>query len=504
MPRRVLASFVALAFGCTAIAVVGLRANAVDDPSAATHIAWKACGGRFQCATLSVPADYTEPQGEQVRLALTRQRATDTDHRLGSLVINFGGPGDPGSSTLRDFVGEVPSEIRARYDLVSFDPRGIGNSKPIQCIDNRTVEMLLSEDPTPNGPADLRAFYDGTNDNIDLVQACIDRAGEWLSHIGSRDVARDLDQLRSALGDAQLHYLGFSYGTVIGSVYAQMFPTHVGHLVLDGPVNLSWSPQQELAANAASFEQAFDEFLANCAKRRRCPFHSNGDPRQAFVELQRRFKAGLSLATTSPSGRRSSRRAGVAAFYVGVFSALYDKRSGWATLAQGLHEAATNGDGTVLLLLADAYNGRHDDGSYDNSNETIGVILCDDHFDPVPTFDEFVAQYNQMVATYPLLGAFAGSTLLGCDPRLPHPRVADQLGDVRVAGTRPVVIVGTTEDPATPYEGARDLAQRITGSRLITFASTEHTAYAKSQCIDTAVDAYLLHGRLPARNLRCN
>ena len=125
---------------------------------------------RFECGTLSVPADYTQPHGEQVRLALTRERATDSDHRLGSLVINFGGPGDPGAATLRDFVGEVPSEIRARYDLVSFDPRGIGSSKPIECVDNQTVETLLSEDPTPNGAGDLRAFYDGTNDNVDLTR----------------------------------------------------------------------------------------------------------------------------------------------------------------------------------------------------------------------------------------------------------------------------------------------------------------------------------------------
>ena len=370
---------------------------------------------------MSVPADYTQPDGEQVRLALTRERAADPDHRLGSLVINFGGPGEPGAAMLRDFVGEVPSEIRARYDLVSFDPRGTGSSKPIECVDNQTVETLLSEDPTPNGPSDLRAFYDGTNDNVDLTPACINRAGSWLSHVGSRDVARDLDRLRIALGDAQLHYLGFSYGTVIGSVYAQMFPTHVGHLVLDAPVDLSWSAEQELAANAASFERALDEFLADCAKRRGCPFHSDGKPRAAFIELQRRFEAGLTLPTTSASGRRSSRRAGVAAFYIGVFSALYDKQYGWPTLAQGLHEA-TKGDGTVLLLLADSYNGRHDDGSYDNSNEAIGIVLCDDRFDAVPTFDEFVAQYDQMVATYPLLGGFVGSTLLGCDPRLPPPR----------------------------------------------------------------------------------
>jgi pimeloyl-ACP methyl ester carboxylesterase len=502
VPRRLLASFVALAIGMAVVAVAALHAAAVDDNSGPAPIAWKACGGGFQCGTLSVPVDYTQPGGAQLRLALTRERATDTRHRLGSLVINFGGPGDPGSMTLREFVGEVPAEVRTHYDLVSFDPRGIGNSKPIECVDNKTVEALVNEDPTPNGAVDLRAFYDGTHDRVDLTQACITRSGAWLSHVGSRDVARDLDRLRIALGDQRLHYLGFSYGTVIGSVYAQMFPATVGHLVLDGPVDLSWSAQEELAANGASFEHALDAFLTDCAKRSRCPFHSGGEARPAFIELQRRFEAGLTLATTNASGRRSSRRAGVAAFYVGVLSALYDKQFGWPTLAQGLQEA-TKGDGTLLLLLADSYNGRRADGSYDNSNEAIGIILCDDRFDAMPTFDQFVAQYNQMVATYPLLGAFVGSTRLGCDPRLPRPTEADQLGDVRVTGIRPVLIIGTTQDPATPYEGARDLARRIGGSRVITFESTEHTAYTKSRCIDRAVDAYLLHDDVPSRSLRC-
>jgi pimeloyl-ACP methyl ester carboxylesterase len=185
-----------------------------------------------------------------------------------------------------------------------------------------------------------------------------------------------------------------------------------------------------------------------------------------------------------------------------VISALYDKQYGWEELAQAL-EDAKSGDGTLLLQMADSYNGRRDDGSYDNIDQVIGAILCDDRFDSPTSYDDFVAEYHRQVAEFPLLGNYTGSTALGCDPRLPRPPATEQLGDVRTSGTRPILVVGTTHDPATPYQGARDLVTRLQGSRLLTFDSTEHTAYTKSPCIDRAVDAYLLRGTLPREGTVC-
>ncbi len=219
--------------------------------------------------------------------------------------------------------------------------------------------------------------------------------------------------------------------------------------------------------------------------------------------LEQRFEEGLDLPTKNLStGRKSTRTAGVAAFYIAMISALYDRQYGWPELADALNDAR-NGDGSYLLALADLYNGRRDDGSYDNIDEVIGVILCDDREDPVPSFEEYQAEYDREVAQYPLLGQLVGSTLLGCDPRLPRPPATEQVGDLRVTDAAPILVVGTTRDPATPYAGAQDLVTRLAGSRLLTFESTEHTAYTKNPCIDRAVNAYLLQGTLPPEGKVC-
>jgi pimeloyl-ACP methyl ester carboxylesterase len=502
MSRRLFACFVALACGMVTIASV-TPARAGPSSTRAGLSAWKACGDKLQCALLRVPVDYTRPDGAQVDVAVARLRATQPKRRLGSLVFNFGGPGDAGTTTLPSFAREIPAAVRARYDLVSFDPRGTGNSRPVECIDDRTADRLNAVDPTPNTDAELPSFYDGRHEPVDLVAQCVAKNGAWLAQLGSRNVARDVDRLRAALGDDKLAYLGFSYGTVIGAVYAQMFPDRVGRMVLDSPVDLSANALEELRANSDGFEQALDDFLADCAAKKSCDFHSGGDPSAALAKLQSRFEKGLELSTVDlTTGVKSSRKAGVAAFYTALISALYDKKFGWPTLAQALADSR-HGDGSLLVALADSYNGRHDDGSYDNINEVIGVILCDDREDATPTFDQYAAEYHHDVAQYPFFGRYVGSTLLGCDDRLPRPPVTEQLGDVRTTGTSPILVVGTTRDPATPFAGALDLVARLGGSRLLTFESTEHTAYTKNRCIDAAVDAYLLAGTLPPAGTTC-
>lgn len=500
MPPRLLACFVALALLVGAFEVLPATTSAA---AVAGLSAWRSCGGELQCATLTVPADYNQPGGEQVGIAVARLRATQPSRRLGTLVFNFGGPGDAGTETLPGFADQIPAAVRARYDLVSFDPRGTGRSRPVECISDATADRLNAVDPTPNSDADLRAFYDGTNEPVDVVARCVERNGAWLAQLGSRNVARDLDRLRAALGEDVLDFVGYSYGTVIGSVYAQMFPDRVGRMVLDSPVDLSADALEELRGNSQGFEQALEDFLADCADNRDCAFRSDGDPRAALAALEKRFEGGLELPTVDlTTGADSKRKAGVAAFYIALISALYDRQYGWPELADALDDAR-NGDGTYLLALADLYNGRRDDGSYDNIDEVIGVILCDDRDDPVPPFEAYQAEYHQQVAQYPLLGQFVGSSRLGCDPRLPRPPVTEQLGDVRAAGTAPILVVGTTRDPATPFAGAPDLVTRLAGSRLLTFDSTEHTAYTKNACIDRAVNGYLLRGTLPAEGTVC-
>jgi pimeloyl-ACP methyl ester carboxylesterase len=493
---RVARPFLALAFVAATI-VPAAGAQAAGAAVGAPGLAWKACRRSFECASLSVPVDHAAPHGEQLELAVIRAPARDPSQRIGSLVVNFGGPGDPGTDTLRLALDSFPETIRDRFDIVSFDPRGTGASRPVDCVDDATFDRLWDEDPTPNSAADLPKFYDGSVSPVDFVKACIDTQGPWLAQVGTRNVARDLDLLRGALGDPKLTFLGYSYGTVIGAVYAQMFPNHVRALVLDSPVDLSDTASDELHGNAVGFETALGAFLDDCAADTSCSFHSKGHPRGALETLRSRFEQGL--VQRSADGRKAR----VSEFYATLLAGLYERDS-WPILAQALHESTT-GDGTLLRAITDSYAGRGDDGRYDNIQEAIGVISCDDRRDPKVSFDTYRASYEELTRDYPFFGPVLGGEPLGCDPRLPSPPAAEQLGDVRSTAAPPALVVGTTKDPVTPYAGAQDLRRRLRGSRLLTFDSTEHGSYGEGiACIDDAVNAYLLTRHLPARGTVCS
>ena len=467
--------------------------------TAASTLAWKSCGGGFQCATLMVPVDWSQPSGPQVALAVSRHLASQPSQRVGSLVVNFGGPGDPGAESLRQG-GEssFPAAVRDRFDIVSFDPRGTGMSRPIACVSDTTYDEVLAQSPTPQGLSQLQTFYAGTNGPVDLVQACINAQGSWLADVGTRNTARDLDALRAALGESKLTYLGYSYGTVLGAVYAQMYPTRVRSMVLDGAVDLSANATSELLANAEGFETALNAFLANCAANAKCPYHHGGDPQAALAALQQRFESGLTVSVAD------GRHAGATLFYLALAGGLYDRAQGWPFLASAL-AAVDRGVGDGIAELADTLTGRDPNGHYDDLQEALAAIRCDDRFDPLQSFNDYVAMYQQYSQEFPIFGAFLAASPLGCDPRLPEPPAAQQVGDVHVSGTAPILIVGTTADPATPYAGAIDLQHRIAGSRLLTLVSTEHAGYGKGiPCIDNAVDTYLLQRALPRVGLRCH
>jgi pimeloyl-ACP methyl ester carboxylesterase len=482
------------------LALAAPSPSAASDPAtdSAAPLEWHDCGDGFECATLEVPVDYSTPDGAQVGIAVTRKPATDRGPRRRSLILNYGGPGDPGTETLRRAPETVPEPIRTGFDLVSFDPRGTGSSRPIDCVDDATFERVWSEDGTPNGEADLARYYDGSAISVDVIAACIAAQGDWLMHVGTRNVARDLDRLRAALGEEGLNFVGYSYGTVLGAVYAQEFPEHVRALVLDSAVNLTESASDRQLGNAAGFEGALDAFLADCAADRGCAFHSHGDPRAALTQLRDRFEAGLTVRA------RGGRTIGASEFYTGLLAALYS-RSTWPLLAEALHDAARENKGKYLQLLNDAYTGRRDDGTFNNFQEAIGLIVCADTPEPRVTFAEYQAAYARLTAQFPFFGAILAGSPIGCDPRIPTPAPTETLGDVRATEAPPVLVLGTTHDPATPYAGARDLRHRLRGARILTIDDTQHGGYGQGNvCVDDYVNAYLLRRVVPPRGARCD
>jgi pimeloyl-ACP methyl ester carboxylesterase len=458
-------------------------------PATSTTVSWSDCGSGFECGTLPVPVDWRVPAGEQLPLALVRRPAELPDQRIGALVINYGGPGQGGVDYLPRVWSRLPTPIRARFDLVSWDPRGTGASRPVDCVDNASLDESMNLPPVPDTAeslAGVRAYND------DFARGCTARSGAYAGQVGTRNTARDLEAIRRALGEPKLTYLGYSYGTVVGATYAQMFPSAVRAMVLDGPADW-WAPRLDYVyAQAQGFKQALDAFLASCGPT--CPSLLDG--------LIARVASGPLPASYVRNGVT---RAGVltsSSLEVGVVSALYDLRA-WPSLTSALRSAAVDGWGGPLLAMADQYFQRSTDGTYSSIVEANAVINCVDHPErTAPTPAQELADVTRFQAALPPWG---GNWAVASCPGMPLPAKGDKLGDVQVKGAAPILVVATTGDPATPYSAAQSFLNRIAGSSLLTFESTEHTAYGsgRSTCIDDQVNGYLLDLVMPAPGTRC-
>ncbi len=452
-------------------------------------IAWRACGDGFQCGTLTVPLDDATPD-RTIDLAVIRARARRPKTRIGSLVLNPGGPGVPAVAFLRSITASLPGAVRDRFDLVAFDPRGVGDSNPIECA--ASLDPLFDQSFEPATSADRQALDDAATA---VAQECAARNDDLLAHVGTADAVRDLERLRVALGDDRLSYLGYSYGTFLGASYAQAHPDRVRAFVLDGPVDPSLSARDTTLAQARGFEHALDDFLADCSAHRGCAFHHDGHAEAAYDAL--RARAGRTpLAADDPDVRTLNQTR----FDAAVLQQLYLGRAAWPGLAGAL-AAADAGDASTLLAGADNFVGRDAQGHDDHVLEAFWAVSCLDG--PVVTGLDAAADLERAaVAVAPRLGAFIVNNSLPCSvwpvsPLPPAPRLTAK-------GAPPILVIGTTEDPATPLPQARSLASTLARGRLLIAAGEQHTSFDNgNECVDATVTRYLVARRVPPRGTRC-
>ncbi|WP_432561555.1 alpha/beta hydrolase [Kineococcus sp. SYSU DK003] len=477
----------------TAAAVAGEPAS---DPAMARfydqRLQWADCSGGFECSQLTVPVDHADPAGATTTLAVVRSRTSATgDDRLGSVVLNPGGPGASGVEYARTAESVLSADVRDHFDVVGFDPRGVGGSNPLRCLTDAQVDTFLSTDPTPDDPAEVQALSEQTTS---LGLGC-QQAGELAAHVDTRSVAKDMDVLRAALGDDKLNYLGKSYGTYLGAWYAEQFPQRVGRFVLDGALDPQLTGEEVNAGQAAGFEVALRAYVQGCLDGDDCPLTGGVDDGVAQV---RQFLDSLD-ADPLPTGTDRELVQGLG--YFAVAWPLYS-RSAWPRLSAALTRAFA-GDGSAMLALADAYSHRGTDGRYlDNSSTAIYAVNCLDR-DDAETLPQVQDTVTHLAAQSPTFGPFLAWAGLAC-ANWPIAPVGEARA-VHAEGAGPILVVGTTRDPATPYAWAQSLAAELSSGTLLTYDGDGHTAYRTgSRCIDSAVDAYLVSGEEPDADTTCS
>ncbi len=456
-------------------------------------LAWKGCGADL-CARLEVPLDYADPDGETIEIAVLRNVADRPADRVGNLVVNPGGPGAPGTDYAATNRGSpsFPDAIYRRFDVVGFDPRGTGDSAPVDCLSDSELDAFIAGDPDPDTPAEEREFLAAADE---FGPGCAKRSGNLYRHVGTHDAARDMDVLRAALGDAKLDYLGASYGTKLGATYADLFPARVGHLVLDGAVDPTVTAREGALEQGRGFQVALDAYVDDCLEDGDCYL---GASRAAALQ---RITDFLDSVDATPL-RVGSRQLTAGTAFLGIITPLYNNDY-WSYLDAAL-EAAFDGDGRILLQFADLYSSRKQGGGYsDNSSEAIYVINClDDPGSVDPA--KIPAEFPAFEKASPTFGRVFAWGLVGCRSLGPEPGTPAPDWNLDAKGAAPILVIGTTRDPATPLRWAQALASQLESGVLITRDGDGHTGFNMgNSCVDDAVEKYLIEGTAPARDITC-
>ena len=457
------------------------------------HLSWSSCPDSSdegdQCARLTVPLDYQRPAGRTIELALLKVPASGS--RIGSLVVNPGGPGAPGTSYAAARGTYFGDPLLEHFDIVGFDPRGTGDSSPVDCLSDAAFNRYLSGDPVPSTPAQV-ATYRASQRR--LIAGCSRRSGALASHVSTVESARDMDILRAALGESTMSYLGASYGTKLGATYAQLFPRRVGRFVLDGAVDPTLGTRATTLQQAHGFQTALDAYAANCVQSTVGCFLGRD---VAGVEQTIETMLDQIARHPLPAGQRELT---VGDAYYGIVVTLYD-RNYWILLSAALR-SALGGDGSALMTLADSYAHRNPDGSFSgNLLEAFVTISCLDDPYSLP-YSKVPGQFPAFDKASPVFGRQNAWSLTTCDgftPRSDQPVPA-----IHARGAAPIVVIGTTRDPATPYRWAVALAHQLDSGVLITRDGDGHTGYHRGNaCVDHAVESYLVSGVVPKDGLSC-
>jgi len=445
-----------------------------------------------QCGQIAVPVDYAKPDGEVAQLALIRFPATGS--KIGSLVINPGGPGESGIEAAAGVVETLPQQMRERFDLIGFDPRGVGSSTPaVWCNSDADNDRLRADPQVDYSPAGVEHIEKETKA---FIARCIDKMGkDFLANVGTANVVKDLEAIRAAVGDDKLTYLGYSYGTRIGSAYAEAYPQNVRAMILDGAVDPNADPIEADIDQAAAFQKAFDDYAADCATDPGCPLGT--DPAKS-VEVYRNMVDSL---VNKPAATEDPRGLGYSDAIVGTIMSLYSPNL-WRHLTDGLTELA-DGRGDTLLVLSDMYMRRDAQGRYTNATDARIAVNCVDQ-PPVTDRAKAVAEDRRLrdVAPFMSYGDFTGHAPLSTCAFWPVPPTSEPHA-VSAPGLPPTLVVSTTNDPATPYQAGVDLAKQL-GGGLLTFDGTQHTVvFQGNRCVDNYAAAYLIDGVMPPAGAKC-
>lgn len=455
-------------------------------------LVWSACGDGMQCATATAPMNWGDPAQASIELALVRQPATGQRH--GSLLVNPGGPGGSGYGFVMDSIDYATTErLQQNFDIVGFDPRGVGRSSAVSCYDDPAYLDRFLYGVIPGGTgsdewiAETERVYD------DFARQCLEHTGPLLQYVDTVSAARDLDLLRAVLGDAKLSYLGYSYGSYLGATYAELYPQSTGRLVLDGALDPSTSDFDVTMTQATGFEGALTAYLTDCVQREGCPFRGVDSGRQRIAAL-------LDSLALSPIPGEDGRDLGVSTMFYAIILPLYS-RGTWPYLDSLFADVARGGT-TVAFLLADSYHEREPGGGYAaNTDEANIAINCLDYAGE-PDLAVMRDQAAELAAAAPVFGPRMGYGGLTC-AHWPFPSARER-EPIAAAGSSDILVLGTTNDPATPYVWAQALAGQLENGHLVTYHGEGHTAYNKgSGCVDDTVDDYFIDGTVPASDPDC-